>query len=68
MRGSCVRVAPQSQTIEIMDNLELERVDLMVSGKICPDGKCFIWSDGHAYLNREEMQQVIDHLTELLKQ
>jgi len=50
-----------------MEDLQLERVDIQFEGKLNENGECCIWTDGHAYLNKEEMQQVINHLTELLK-
>ena len=55
-----------------MKNLKLERVGtikvLEISEKLDEDGECFIqMGNDDAYLNKVEVQQVIDHLTELLK-
>ena len=50
-----------------MDDLILSQLE--IDGRIDCDGDCEIRivGMGHAYLNKEEMQQVINHLTELLK-
>jgi len=49
-----------------MKNLKLRQVEII--GVLDKDGECEMWSDGHTFLSKEEMQQVIDYLTELLKQ
>jgi len=48
-----------------MEKLLVE--DLEIGGEFDDDGECRIWCDQSTYLNREQVQQVIDHLTELLK-
>ena len=49
-----------------MIDLKLEEIE--ISGLLDKDGDCRVWIyDRTAYLSKEEMQQVIDHLTELLK-
>ena len=49
-----------------MEKLRLEEIE--ISGMLDQDGDCRVWAnDRTSYLNKEEMQQVIDHLTELLK-
>jgi len=50
-----------------MEDLIIERVDFEIEGKLDNNGDCVIWADGSAYLNKEEVQQVIDHLKLLLK-
>jgi len=49
----------------------MERLDLKYFGideKLDRDGDCRVWTTANnTYLNKEEMQKVIDHLTELLK-
>ena len=49
-----------------MKNLLVE--DLEIGGEFDFDGECRICCDESTYLNREQVQQLIDHLTELLKQ
>jgi len=51
-----------------MKNLFLEREDLEISEKLDEDGECWIWAEGYARINKEEIQQVIDHLTLLLEE
>ena len=50
-----------------MEDLELSQFE--IDGRIDCDGDCEIRiiGMGHTYLNKEEIQQVIDHLTLLLK-
>ena len=51
-----------------MEDLKLERVGTIeVAGKLDEDGECCICTEGSAFLDKEEIQQVIDHLTLLLK-
>jgi len=51
-----------------MKNLKLERVGtLEVLGKLDEDGECCIWTEGSAFLNKVEIQQLISHLKLLLK-
>jgi len=48
-----------------MENLKFEQVE--ISGVLDKDGECGIWTDGCAFLNKVEIQQVISHLKLLLK-
>ena len=49
-----------------MEKLLVEEIE--ISGLLDKDGDCRVWIyDRTAYLNREQVQKVIDHLTELLK-
>jgi len=49
-----------------MEKLLVE--DLEIGGEFDFDGECYFQMDnGSAYLNREQVQKVIDHLTKLLK-
>jgi len=50
-----------------MKRLELERVGVEIDGKFDEDNECRIWSLGQ-FLNKEEIQQVINHLTLLLEE
>jgi len=51
-----------------MEKLVIEREAVEIEGKLDDDNECYFrMYNSFAYLNKEEMQQVIDHLTELLK-
>ena len=51
-----------------MEKLRLDFEGVEIDGSFDSDGDCYVHMDsGFAYLNREEVQQVIDHLTLLLK-
>ena len=51
-----------------MKDLVIERESVEIEGKLDDDDECYFrMYNSFAYLNREEIQQVIDHLTKLLK-
>ena len=51
-----------------MKKLEIKRADLEISGSFDECGECSVWAFGFTYINKDEMQLIIDHLTLLLKQ
>jgi len=52
-----------------MRDLVIERLDLEISGKLDKDDECHVllYNNVDFFLKKEEVQQVIDHLTLLLK-